>query len=292
MKSSAASEAYLELLKESLLGRIYIENEAKLIQAFSMILHKEGLDLKPFEDNHNFIDLVNKLRDIKEHGHTLVIQEKLEDGSLIRRDDLRNIIELSHTMIGAKRLDNIRFCVETILREQIQGDFIETGIWRGGACIFMRGILRAYEIKDRTVWAADSFDGVPPPRLPQDSKLDLSKSVLPVLAVSFDDVKELFDRYGLLDSQVRFLQGWFKDTLGDNSISKLALLRLDGDLYESTIDSLNHLYKKVVPGGFVIVDDYGSCDPCKEAITDFRALNGIADPLVYVDRHCVYWRKE
>ena len=291
MKSSEASEAYLKLLKECLLGRIYIENEAKLIAAFSMILHKKGLDLKAFEDDKNFLGLVSTLRNIKEHGQTLVIQEKLDDGSLKRRNDLRNIVELSHTMIGGKRLDNIRFCVETILKENIQGDFIETGIWRGGACIFMRGLLKAYEIHDRTVWAADSFDGVPPPSLPQDSRLDLSKTVLPVLAVSLDDVKDLFIRYGLLDAQVKFLKGWFKDTLGDNSIPKLSLLRLDGDLYESTIDSLNHLYEKVVPGGFIIVDDYESCEPCKEAISDFRTINQITDPMVSVDTHCVYWRK-
>ena len=181
--------------------------------------------------------------------------------------------------------------METVLDEKIEGDFIETGIWRGGACIFMRGVLKAYDVTDRIVWAADSFDGVPKPSMPQDADLDISKSVLPVLAVPLDEVKDLFDRYGLLDEQVQFLKGWFKDTLSEAPIDKISVLRLDGDLYESTMDALNPLYKKVQSGGFIIVDDYESCPPCKAAIIDFRQQNLIDDPLVEIDGHSVYWRK-
>lgn len=69
----------------------------------------------------------------------------------------------AHTMIGMKRLENIQFCVEDVIRRQISGDLIETGVWRGGATIFMRAILKAYGITDRSVWIADSFIGLPPP---------------------------------------------------------------------------------------------------------------------------------
>src|SRR5262249_42859847 len=150
-----------------------------------------------------------------------------------------------------KRLDNIQFAIETILEENIPGDLIETGIWRGGAVIFMRGVLAAYGIVDRIVWAADSFEGVPPPTYPQDANLDLSPRVYPFLVVSLEQVSELCARYDLLDGQVRFLKGWFKDTLRTAPIEKLAMLRLDGDLYESTIDALDPLYAKVSDGGFV-----------------------------------------
>src|SRR5207248_8332186 len=109
----------------------------------------------------------------------------------------------------------------------------------------IRGILAAYGITDRTVWAADSFAGVPPPTHPQDREVDLSAGVLPVLAVPLEEVQELFKRYDLLDAQVRFLKGWFKDTLVDAPINRLAMLRLDGDLYESTMDALVPLYGKV-----------------------------------------------
>jgi hypothetical protein len=155
----------------------------------------------------------------------------------------------------------------------------------------MRGILYAYGVTDRLVWAADSFKGVPPPTLPEDDGFDISASVYPFLKVNIVQVWELFEAYGLLDDQVKFLKGWFKDTLETAPIEKLALLRLDGDLYESTMDALNPLYSKVSPGGFIIVDDYFSCPPCGRAIDEFRAKHDISDELIRIDDHSVYWRK-
>ena len=76
----------------------------------------------------------------------------------------------------------------------------------------------------------------------------------------------------------------------DGPIEQLAILRLDGDLYESTMDALVPLYEKVSPGGFVIVDDYGAWEPCRKAVDDFRAQHGITDEIVEVDWTGVYWR--
>ena len=115
--------------------------------------------------------------------------------------------------------------------------------------------------------------------------------MFPVLAVSCDAVRELFERYALLDDQVKFLPGWFKDSLAAAPIERLSVLRLDGDLYESTMDTLNPLYAKVASGGFIIVDDYYSCPPCGAAVEDFRSTHGITDPLVRIDEQGVYWRK-
>jgi hypothetical protein len=227
-------------------------------------------------------ELLEMLRTSKMTGDTIVLGGQTK---------LRNFTELSHSMIGKKRLDNIQFCIETVLVEEIEGDFIETGIWRGGACIFMRGILMAYNVTDRVIWAADSFEGVPAPSLAQDTNFDISRDVLPILAVALEEVKELFERYGLLDDHVKFLKGWFKDTLPVAPIEQLAILRLDGDLYESTMDALNPLYEKVAQGGFIVVDDYGSCPPCKQAINDFRATHSINDELITIDSQSVYWRK-
>jgi O-methyltransferase len=112
-----------------------------------------------------------------------------------------------------------------------------------------------------------------------------------MLAIDLETVQNLFDRYSLLDGQVRFLKGWFKDTLPSAPIEKLALLRLDGDLYESTRDALNALYHKVVPGGFVIIDDYGCLAPCRRAVDEFREKNKIAEPLTPVDWTAVYWQR-
>jgi hypothetical protein len=198
----------------------------------------------------------------------------------------------AETMIGMLRLDCIQECVETVLRENIPGDFLEAGVWRGGATIFMKGILAAYGVHDRRVWVADSFRGLPVPdgvNFPQDVPID--QSIFEELAVSQEQVRANFARYDLLDDQVRFLEGWFKDTLPAAPVEALSVLRLDGDYYESTIQILESLYHKVSPGGFVIVDDYGCIEACRQAVTDFRSANGIDDAIVEVDWTGVYWRR-
>ncbi len=199
---------------------------------------------------------------------------------------------IAHTMIGVKRLQNIQFCMEQILQNQIPGDCIETGVWRGGATILMRAILKAYGDKTRKVWVADSFQGIPPPnaeKYPADTGLFLSG--IPYIAVSLEKVQDNFRKYDLLDHQVIFLKGFFCDTLPTAPIGKLALLRLDGDLYESTILALENLYPKLSIGGYVIVDDYGAIGACSQAIKDYRAKNNIQDELISIDFTGVYWKK-
>lgn len=198
----------------------------------------------------------------------------------------------AHSMIGRKRMENIRFLTEQILAHRIPGDFIETGVWRGGACIFMRGILKAHGVDDRNVWLADSFAGLPPPdeeKYPAD-KGD-SFHTFKELAVTLEEVRENFARYDLLDDRVKFLQGWFKDTLPTAPIERLALLRLDGDMYESTMDALKALYPKLSRGGYVIVDDYRVVDGCKKAVDEFREANNIQDPVVEIDGVGVWWKR-
>ncbi len=282
---------YLEVLKKSLLNELYIENEARIIQIISSVVNNEELDLKHLFDTNLNNELIEVLNTIKQNGDYLTINKENQNKSVTPAPELRNLTELSHTMIGRKRLDNLQSCMEEILKSNIPGDFIETGVWRGGTTIFMRGFLASYDVKDRFVWVADSFMGVPPSSHEEDKDIDLSASVLPVLAVSLEKVKELFSRYDLLDYQVKFLKGWFKDTLHTAPISQLSLLRLDGDLYESTMDALDALYDKVSPGGFIIIDDYGSVPACKVAINTFRKERKIEDKLVPVDKHCVFWVK-
>src|SRR5436190_3363430 len=197
----------------------------------------------------------------------------------------------AHTMIGLKRLDNLQFCIENVINDDIPGDLIETGVWRGGACIFMRAILKAYGETTRSVWVADSFAGLPPPNA-TDYPADAGDLLYThdVLAVSRDQVEDNFRRYGLLDDHVKFLVGWFRDTLPTAPLSRLAVLRLDGDLYESTAQALNTLYDKLSPGGYVIVDDY-QLAPCARAIQDFRNARGINDEMHDIDGMGVFWRR-
>lgn len=199
----------------------------------------------------------------------------------------------AETMVGLKRLQNLQDCIIDVVRNNVPGDFVETGVWRGGACIFMRGVLRALGDLERVVWVADSFDGVPPPN-PELYPLD-DGSILHTardLAISVDTVKKNFEKYEMLDHQVKFLKGWFKDTLPNAPIDKLAILRLDGDLYESTMDGFNALYPKLSVGGYVIVDDY-CLDPCRQAVTDYRSRYQISDRIEVIDEmDSIYWRKE
>ena len=199
---------------------------------------------------------------------------------------------VAHTMIGLKRLDNLEFCIEQVITNGVPGDFIETGVWRGGATIFMRAVLKAYGVTDRCVWVADSFEGLPPPdarKYPPDAGDRLHEAT--ALAVSLEQVKANFDRYGLLDDQVRFLKGWFCDTLAAAPIERLAVLRLDGDMYQSSMDALVNLYPKVSQGGYVIVDDYGAIPACRQAVNDYRAANGITEEIRDIDWTGIFWQK-
>ncbi len=100
-----------------------------------------------------------------------------------------------------------------------------------------------------------------------------------------------FARYGLLDERVRFLEGWFAETLPSAPVEALAVLRLDGDLYESTIQTLEPLYPKLGPCGYCIVDDYGLIEPCRRAVEDYRAAHGVIEPMQDIDGIGAYWRK-
>jgi O-methyltransferase len=201
-------------------------------------------------------------------------------------------IRTAETLLGPAGLDNLQDCIEEVLRHDVRGDFIETGVWRGGAAIFMRGALAAYGDHERLVWAADSFTGLPPPsetRYPQDER-EAFWAEESWLAVPLDVVKRNFERYGLLDDRVRFLVGWFHETLASAEIGRLSIIRLDGDMYGSTMDGLRFLYPKLSPGGYVIVDDYWLPN-CRAAVDDYRAEHGITEELVHVDRAIVYWRR-
>jgi hypothetical protein len=199
---------------------------------------------------------------------------------------------IPHTMLSMKRLDNLQSCIEQILEDEVPGDLIETGVMRGGAVVFMRAVLKAYGITDRRIWAADSFEGMPTPnpeKYPQDA--NTMWHTLPVSKeISLDHVKRTIAGYGLLDDQICFLPGWFRDTLPHAPIERLALLRLDGDLYESTMDALENLYPRVSVGGFVIVDDY-YLDCCKQAVHDYRQRHNITDEIIDIDGAGAYWRR-
>lgn len=196
------------------------------------------------------------------------------------------------TMIGYKRLTNIENCINTIKEDRIDGDLIETGVWRGGAAIFMKAVLNELKIYVKMLWLADSFQGLPKPKgkYPLDKLSNLHKQR--ILKVSKEEVEENFKLYDLLDDQVKFIEGWFDETLPKAPIEKLSLLRLDGDLYESTIIALESLYPKLAIGGFVIIDDFNAFQFCKNAVLDYRLANDINESMIEIDNEAIFWRKE
>jgi Macrocin-O-methyltransferase (TylF) len=205
----------------------------------------------------------------------------------VARNEGRDWPFFGFSMAGHKRLDNIRLCIEDVLENKVPGDFVETGVWRGGMVIFMAALLKMEGVTDRKIWAADSFEGLPAPNSDQD-KDDYSE--VEQLKVSLEQVKANFARFDLLSDQIQFLKGWFCDTLPTAPIDKIAILRLDGDMYVSTMDALRALYHKVSLGGYVIIDDYYGWEACRAAVSDFLKEHRLDPEIKTIDYSAVYWK--
>jgi O-methyltransferase len=270
---------YLELLKKSVLNEIYLDDELRLIYLRRCLDGKEKFRASVM---HNI-----RFTRADEYLNLAVSRHwgQFMDG------DIRNA-GFAHSMMGRVRVDNLQVALDLIRAENIPGDMIECGVWRGGGCIFMAGYLLAHNMSGRRVFVADSFEGLPVPTHASDGELDLSKAKFPELAVSLDAVQGNFSVYGLEQPNVVFLKGWFKDTLPTAPVERIALLRLDGDLYESTMDILLALYDRVVPGGVVIVDDYNYIAACKQAVADFFETRNLPLPeMIEIDWAGSWFRK-
>jgi O-methyltransferase len=190
------------------------------------------------------------------------------------------------TMVGLNRLDDLQACVESVVREGVDGDLIEAGAWRGGASILMRATLDSLGATDRTVHVADSFQGFPA----ADELGDLN--TIDFLSVPAAEVRDSFTRFGLEDG-VSIVPGFFDETLPALGGHRWALVRLDADTYDATRAALEALYPGLAVGGHLIVDDYGVMerDECRRAVDEFRERHGISEPLEQVDWTCVRWQR-
>lgn len=287
--SNSATYLYLDLMKRCLVNWIYMDQ-----QIFLSAENPRSSQLGRIKQRvKNLIHMEQDPKSIDSQNVIYKEQDPKPFDSQIRAEG-QDWPKNAHTMIGLKRLDNVQFCVEDVLTNDIPGDLIETGVWRGGTTILMRAILRAYGVNNRSVWVADSFAGLPPPnteKYPQDAGDTFH--TFKELAISLDEVKSNFERYGLLDEQVHFLKGWFSETLPTAPIERLAVVRLDGDMYESTMDGLVNLYPKLSRGGYMIIDDYGcpGTPACSKAVADYRKLHGITDEIHTVDWTGAYWQR-
>lgn len=196
----------------------------------------------------------------------------------------------AHTMIGMKRLNNIQECFENILKDNIEGHLIETGVWRGGATIFMAGLVKSY-CENRKVFVADSFNGLPKPDVEKypDDHGDKHWTYND-LNVSIDEVFNNFKAYDLLIDNIVFVQGWFSETLPLIKNEKFSIIRLDGDMYGSTWDSLDNLYQSLSVGGYLIVDDW-LLPGAHKAVMDYRDKYNINEKIEFINDYSVFWRK-
>jgi len=270
-------DPYVELLKQVISGRFHRENGMRINYLLDVKYGSQSFDLKSLIDVRMRAAPVLEAieRDADEQGH---YRER--------------IFGFPYSMLGQKRLYNVEAVIRTVLKENIPGDFLEAGVWRGGACIFARLLLNYLDpAGGRHVFVADSFEGLPPSDHEADKPFPFHLD--PSLSASLDQVRENFRLFGLdPDKDTTFIKGFFADSLPKLSLPRgLAVLRADGDLYISTIDILENLYDQVVPGGYVIIDDYGALEPCRLATEDFRARRGITDQIRWIDWTGVYWRK-
>lgn len=284
------SERYLDLVKSALVNELYVELEAQLLMSVLCSAQNVVLKLPDFWAVRRDRDLLEQLMAAKQGGETILLETQNAATRPHVDGNLRNYTEFSYTLVGRKRLDHLQQCVEDALDNGVPGDFLEAGVWRGGCCILMRAVLEARNCRDRRVWLADSFAGLPSSKRAEDRDYAMDSSRLPVLAVTEQEVRRNFERFGLLDGQLRFLPGWFEQTLPASDTGPLALLRVDCDLYASTLTVLDSLYSRVSPGGWVVIDDYGILPPCKQAVDEFRARHGITAALERIDDHAVCWR--
>ncbi len=234
------------------------------------------------------IALFSKKYGVKEHDDYMFQKDTEQDNYLkVLKQKIR---DQQISMLGEHKLDTLRYCTEDCLKQGIDGDIIETGVWRGGATIYLAGILKAHGNTDKKVFVADSFEGLPPPDadkwpLDKGAKHHYRKD----LAISLEEVKQNFKKFDLLGDNIVFVKGFFEDSLRTADIGKLSILRLDGDMYGSTMTVLEQLYHKLEIGGYLILDDW-LLRGAREALLDFQQKVGIEEAF-YQDFSGVFFQK-
>ncbi|MEK6250807.1 MAG: CmcI family methyltransferase [Actinomycetota bacterium] len=270
-RAARVTRRYLNLLRDALLDEHYPENEVRIAHLLECV--SNGEDVDPNKLANPARHMVKALRELKQERQAGALPANAQGAG--GGSDV-----LAYAGLGRVRLDHLESCLEVIRDEAVEGDLVEVGTGRGGAAIFMRGFLEAYELSGPRVWVADRFDGRASDGLGASSRFP----------PDFNMVRDGFARFGLLDDRVLFLQGAPSRTLAEASIDEVALLRVDLHDPEEVRAVLDALYDRVAPGGFVLVDDYGAAD-CRAAVEGFRSERGVCEPLKRIDWSGTAWRK-
>jgi O-methyltransferase len=194
---------------------------------------------------------------------------------LLRAKSVYRVMPAS--LVGASGLEATFDAASELVQNGIPGDFVECGVARGG-CAALMATVAATDSRGRRMWLFDSFEGLPSPTSDDygSDQTSTGKHIRPLVRGSCLGTKDqvealLFSRFGFSKDSISLIQGWFQDTLPSyrERIGQIALLRIDGDWYESTMCCLDNLYDNVTLGGCIIIDDYGVCFGCKKAVHEF-----------------------
>lgn len=209
---------------------------------------------------------------------------------------------LPYTMVEYERVANVYEVAELVERNKLNGAFVECGVWKGGTTGVMAYVASKAK-SGRKVWLFDSFEGLPEPTA-QDGEVAKTYaagkdsgqlSAIGKCVGPLEDVRRLFFSVLQINPEnVYFGKGWFQNVLPKEkqNVGPIALLRLDADWYESTKCALENLYDNVVPGGYILIDDYGHWEGCKKAVDEFLVKRGINVNLQKVDYAGVYFQKQ
>lgn len=215
----------------------------------------------------------------------LQLKESTTEAQLVGR--INGLHWAGYTMIGLRRLDNLQYCIEQVVKNNIPGAIVEAGVWKGGAMIFATAVLQTLGA-DRSVYVCDAFEGLFPKPIHECDEWTEKNDFSP-LSVTIEKVKENFNTFGYLTPNVCFKHGWFSDTL-PSITEPISVLRIDGDTYQSTMDTLV-LEPQIPSGGYIIMDDW-AIESSKKAFLDYFKDRGVTEEdTIPVDTLSRYWKK-
>lgn len=227
----------------------------KILKQFNFQLVKTNQRLNPFSDfEDDFINILNKCK--------------------------------PYTMTSEERLYAMNKAVEYLIKNNIPGDIVECGVWRGGSTMCaLLGLVKMGK-PDRNIFLYDTFDGMSEPTekdanlLGKDAKQLLDESQKTTedtmwCYAPIEDVKKNIESTSYPHQLVTYIKGKVEDTIPGTMPGEIALLRLDTDWYESTYHELKFLFPKLVKGGVLIIDDYGHWQGAREAVDQYFEENNI-----------------
>ena len=212
------------------------------------------------------------------------------------------------TMTSPERILALCEATRYLIRNQVEGDFVECGVWRGGSMAAVARTLGHMRAVNRRLWMYDTYEGMSAPSYvdvdflgrPAAKMMEAEKAISknPNDANSIwcrsplEGVRQTMVETGYPMSKIRFVKGMVEQTLSEHKPDKVALLRLDTDWYESTKCELEHLFPRLVPGAVLIIDDYGHWDGCRRAVDEYFEENQVRmllNRIDYTARIGIYW---